>query len=58
MTEEKLRKAIEKLEEQRQLTEDLLLGALLMLDELGVKPKTNQLLEKAKNHRPKRTVYK
>ena len=58
MSEEKLKKTIEKLEEQRELTEDLLLGALLMLDELGVKPKTNQLLEKAKNHRPKRTVYK
>jgi hypothetical protein len=58
MSEEKLRKAIERLEEQMELTEDLLLGALLMLDELGVKPKTNQLLEKAKNHRPKRTVYK
>ena len=58
MSEEKLRRTIEKLEEQRELTEDLLLGALLMLDELGIKPKTNQLLEKAKNHRPKRTVYK
>lgn len=58
MSEEKLKKAIEKLEEQRELTEDLLLGALLMLDELGVKPKTHQLLEKAKNHRPKRNVYK
>jgi len=58
MSEEKLKKTIQKLEEQMELTEDLLLGALLMLDDLGVKPGTQQLLEKAKNHRPKRTVYK
>lgn len=53
MSEAKLKEQIEKLEQKRILTEDLLLGALLMLHEAGLKPTTSQLLERARNGRKK-----
>lgn len=44
---------VKRLEEKRILTEDLLLGALLMLHEAGLKPTTSQLLERARIGRKK-----
>ena len=45
---------VKRLEEQKELTEDLLLGALIMLSKLGSKPSTRKLLEEARQERLKR----
>lgn len=45
---------VKRLEEQKELTEDLLLGALIMLSKLGSKPSSRKLLEEARQERLKR----
>lgn len=48
------RKTIKHLLEKEELTEDLLLGALIMLSKLGSKPSSRKLLEEARQERLKR----